>query len=350
MSAHRALVVGHGYAGQRFARVIEAVGASGKYPVKLVGVVDRRPVATGGLPVYGDLREAFEQVRPDTVCVTVNEDDHEAVLLELAAVADRPLTVLVEKPLTSDLASARKVVGALEGHRFSMNLIERFSPVLDTYRSWAASRPGLEVVRVESHWGKHRVFDSRPTMGVMSELIHPLDLVQDLFLPLVPTTVHALGVASDFDVEATGRVLDTVDVLMDVGGVPVLLHGSFAWPGRTRMLTALLRDGHDLWRVVLTFDEPHWDLDQLRILRIDPNGRYTTELKDEVEPDSLDRDLPGVNKLAAFVRSSLADEPRRGLVGLEDAFRLQALLTEIEHTALDTTVGGRYRGDGRAGA
>lgn len=339
----RAVVVGFGYAGQRFARVIQAVGPAGEQPVELVGVVDRRPVLTDGLPVLSTVREAVETFRPDIVCVTVNENDHAAVFDELADAADRPLTILAEKPLTSDLESARRVAERLRGHTFSMNLVERYSPVLDIYRSWAAARPELEVVRVESHWGKHRVFDLRPTMGVMSELIHPLDLVQELFRELAPTSIHALGVASDFDESASGRVLDSIDVAIDAGGVPVLLHGSFSWPGRIRTVTALLRDRHGLCRVLLTFDQPHWDLDQIRILRVEPGGRYTTELEHSIDVGSLDAHLMGVNKVAAFVRQSISDNPGPGLVGLDEAVRLQELVTKISRAAQVATVHGRYR-------
>lgn len=354
MSTRRVVLVGLGYAGQRFARVLHEVAAEARTPVEVVGVVDRRQVPSGELPVFTSLSDALVELRPDTVCVTVNERAHEAVFDELADAATDRLTILSEKPLTADAASAHRVARRLAGHRFSMNLVERYSPLVTTYHEWAAGQPDLSVIRVESHWGKHRVFDPRPTMGVLSELIHPLDLVQHLFLPLSGASIRAHGVASDFDESRTDR-LDSLNVALDAGGVPVLLNTSFAWPRRVRTVTTLVRAGSWLYSVLLTFDDPHWDNDRIRIVRIDPDGRYTVVLEEETDAVALPTSLAGVHKLATFVRRSLGFEPDSSpaaaaitgrsdtLVDLTDAVVLQDLLEAIRDAADEATLRAAYR-------
>jgi predicted dehydrogenase len=312
--------------------------------VELVGVVDPRPVQAERLPVLHTLAEGLRQFEPDIVCVTVNEQQHEAVFDELAGY--RPCAILSEKPLTTDLSSATRVVAKLRRHDFSMNLVERFSPVVTHFRAWAARQPDLNVVRAEAHWGKHRIFDPRPTMGVLSELIHPLDLVQYLFLPLRGDAVHAQAVVSDLDV-AGGPCADSVDVTFDGGGVPILLHASFAWPERVRSVTALARSGDALYRILFTFDQPHWDCDRLEIFDIASNGRWRSVLRVATDVADLPKQIAGVGKVETYVRRSLGLVPGGpggpDLVGLDEALELQRLLQLIGEAAGPSTVRARYR-------
>lgn len=346
-ATRRAMVIGFGYAGQRFARVLDHVGQDEGQPVELVGVVDVNPVDRGGLPAFATVSEGLRELAPDVVCVTVNEHQHEAVFDELADY--RPCLLLAEKPLTTDVLSATRVAKNLRGHEFSMNLVERFTPLIPRYRAWAAEHPDLRIVRAEAHWGKHRIFDPRPTMGVLSELIHPLDLVQHLFLPVSSDTVYAQAVSSDLDVSGQPRT-DSIDASFDVAGVPVLLHASYAWPERVRTVAALARSGDRLFRILFNFDQPHWDCDRLEILEIAANGRWHTVLKESTDVGDLPEQIAGVGKVATYVRRSLGvpvpgwPDPHDDLVDLDEALELQRLLEVIGDAATASTVRARYRG------
>ncbi|MGC2378878.1 MAG: Gfo/Idh/MocA family oxidoreductase [Mycobacterium sp.] len=349
MTTRRAMVIGFGYAGRRFARVLEHISRDHDLPVELVGVVERKLVEVDGLPVFGTVAHGLRESAPDVVCVSVNEEQHEAVFDELADYG--PSLVLSEKPLTTDLASAVRVVKNLRGHQFSMNLVERFSPLVPRFRAWADQQPDLSVVRVEAHWGKHRIFDPRPTMGVLSELIHPLDLIQHLFMPLDTVSVHAQAVISDLDVTGRPR-LDTIDVNFDMAGSPVLLHSSYAWPDRVRTVTALVRSGARMFRVLFTFDQPHWDCDSLEIREITEDGRWRPLMQAHVDVADVPEPIAGVGKMHTFVRRSLG-LPVPGwpdcddLVGLDAALELQRLIEGIADAAVDSTALARYREAGR---
>lgn len=328
--SHRALLVGHGYAGSRFVRVLDHLAGRG-LPVTLAGVVDLAPDrGVAGVPRFTALPEALAALDPDVVVVTVNEADHAVVFSDLAR--HRGCLVLSEKPLTTDLPSALRAAEQLAHHRFSMNLVERFSPILDRYLAWAGRHDDLTVLRAEAFWGKHRLFDARPTMGVLSELIHCLDLI-DRFLVPIPDDVdcRVLSVASDYS-RSTAVLPDSVDVAMSAGGAPVLLHSSYAWPARMRMVTALVRASGELYRVVWEFDMPHWDCDRLRISRIAADGRWEVVERCDVDADALPPDLAGVGKVCAFVEQSLAG-PSSRLVDLAGAVRLQRLLERIAAAA-----------------
>jgi predicted dehydrogenase len=275
----------------------------------------------------------------------VNEAAHADVL---AACTQLPSALLLEKPLTATLTSARALAPRLSGHRLSMNLVERFSRLLPTYRAWAAEQEPLEVARVEAFWGKHRLLDPRPTMGVHSELIHALDLIGHVFVPLAGTIWQAIGVSSDFS-PTDGDVLDSVDASACVAGVPITVHSSFVWPTRMRQVTALLRSPRQLYRATFDFDRPHWDCDHLKIIEIRSGGRWEPVLEKSTDIADVPEGIRGVGKLTSFLERSLAAW-RHGahdaaLVGLPEALELQEQIEQIHRTARRARLSGTYRAE-----
>lgn len=341
----RALVVGHGYAGRRFVQAMRHLTHHG-VPLDVVGICDPDPARhVPDVPCYTDLPATLDELQPTVICVTVNECAHLAVFEHLAAY--RTSLVLTEKPFTTDLTSAQRAAALLAHHTVSMNLVERFSPVIEDYRSWAGKQGSVEVVRVEAFWGKHRIFDPRPTMGVLSELIHPLDLIDHLFLPVDPDRLTVSGVCSDFSVDAVPRH-DSLDVTAQVGGVAVVLHTSFAWPERIRIVTALVRSrAAGLVRVSLYFDMPHWDCDRLQISEIAADGRWTRLREFATDVSTLPAEIAGVGKLVTYVQRAVAgwrcDGDADGLVDLVGAVRLQSRLELIGAAAGAHTVDAHYR-------
>jgi predicted dehydrogenase len=341
----RALVVGHGYAGKRFVTALRHLAGAGA-PVELVGVCDRSATRLpAGVAGFTDLADALRTLRPSVICVTVNESDHLAVYEQLASY-HRAL-VISEKPLTTDsrhIDRAREVLG---GHCFAMNLVERFSPVVREYRRWARSHGSLDVVRVETFWGKHRVGDPRPTIGVLSELVHSLDLVRYLFLPGKLRILGGHGVESDFSPHSAA-ILDTVDVHAAMGEIPVLMRSSYAWPTRQRIVTALLWSARGgLIRVKLEFDIPHWDCDRLEISTIAPDGHWERVHNLATHVSSLPAAIRGVGKVVSFVESSLSTWRGHGVtdehVDLATAAELQEITDEIDRAIDRSGTPARYQ-------
>lgn len=341
----RVLVVGHGYAGRRFLRAMRYLIDRGA-PLEVVGICESKPTRhVADVPCYVDLPIALDASQPTVICVTVNESAHLAVFEDLAAY--RASLILTEKPLTTDLPGAQRAAALLAHHTVSMNLVERFSPVIEKYRSWTGELDSIEVVRVEAFWGKHRIFDPRPTMGVLSELVHPLDLIDYLFLPVEPDRLMVSGVRSDLSEDAVPRH-DSLDVTAQIGGVAVVLHTSFAWPERMRIVTALVRSrGTGLCRVSLYFDMPHWDCDRLQISTISADGRWRRIPEFATDVATLPAEIAGVGKLVTYLQRSIAGWRRHGdaegLVDLADAVRLQSRLELIGAAAAAHTVNAHYR-------
>jgi predicted dehydrogenase len=343
----RVLVVGYGYAGRRFTAALDHLRKVG-LPVEIAGFCDldaSRVPADGVL--YTDIRAALAELSPTVVCVTVNEAAHAAVFAELRSY--RRALVLAEKPLAADVGEAERAADSLRHHAFSMNLVERFSPIVRECAEWLRDAGPFDVVRVESFWGKHRISDPRPTIGVLSELIHPLDLMRHLFGPGEIEVVASAGVRSDFSV-AAGERLESVDVLaMQNGRTPFIVHSSFAWPARMRRVTAVVRSAAaGLFCLELTFDTPHWDCDRLVVSSVSETGWLSEVHTKSVDRADLPADIRGVGKVSAFIEASLrawwAQEPGHDLADLDSSLNLQRILGQIELATTTSPASVGYRG------
>jgi predicted dehydrogenase len=334
VSGRGVLVVGGGYAGTRFCRALRFLER--ETDLELRGLVDPAPsprAADPGLPHHRHLADAMRLARPDIVVVAVNEYAHCEVLVELARYA--PRTILCEKPLASSMAECARVAEALGKTRLCLNLVERFSHALEAALAWLRGLPPTaRVERVEFFWGKHRIHDPRPTIGVVSELIHPIDLV-DVLVGL--GDLRVLGITSStFDLSrAALGIEDALDFDAVTGaGCSVRGHVSFSWPRRQRMVTAIVRDRQQLYRLIIDFDHPHWDDDAFRVEAIDSElGLYETVAEASWHAADVPLEIRGIAKVVEFVRAS-CDLPRRSTlspepIGLHQAIALQAQLTRF---------------------
>ncbi|NNH75645.1 Gfo/Idh/MocA family oxidoreductase [Nocardia uniformis] len=335
----RVLVIGHGYAGSRFVAAIEHLIASGR-PLVMAGICDRNgDRLPDKVPGFTDIGVALRSCAPTVICVTVNEADH--VDTYRALTGYRRSLVLSEKPLTADSGDVAAAVAALSPHEMAMNLIERYSPVVREFRQWLAERPELHLVRVESFWGKHRIGDARPTIGVLSEIVHPIDLVRYLFPGNEFRWRHGHGFRSDFSPHSPA-ILDSLDVVGDFGQAPIILHSSYTWAHRLRTIWIYLESPNTgLIRAELVFDTPHWDCDRLDISTIDRNGRYESTLRQSVSVTALPEAIRGIGKLVEFVDIAVRQWRdgvlRDDIVDLHSAVQLQETTDRIERV-LDLTM------------
>lgn len=337
----RVLVVGAGKAGGRFLRALEHLRLQGA-PLQVSGVCDiaasqLAPLA-GSYETFTDLDEACARTRPTVVCVCANEVAHRDVLATVAGLEDVPL-VLSEKPLTAALAEFDEIAGMLPAEGVTVNFVERHSPVVEDFLDWRAES-GATIYRCEFFWGKYRWRDGRPTMGVLSEMSHPLDLVRclcDLDADVPAEVLDASLASSDFSADDV-VVPDSADVHLVLGGsIVVRGHSSFLWDSRMRRIViyAGASDG-ETFRAVLEFDDSRWDQDRLVVARLDPvGGRPETVLRTAYDNDDFPAALDQVHKVARFVDESLAlrvagARPGR-LVTMAGAGWIQRVLDAIEH-------------------
>ncbi|MGX1133519.1 putative dehydrogenase [Streptomyces glaucescens] len=338
----RILIVGLGYAGTRFRIAFRNTGI----PVEFAHVGRRR--RDPDIPWFTSVREGLDRFRPDVVVVTVPDAEHAGILTELAGFEG---FVVTEKPLTTSRDDITAVAAAMaKTSGFCMDLVERYSEATARLRDHVR-HGGLRLVRAHFTWGKDRINDHRPTTGVASEVIHPLDLVgwiagdgADLELDSV------LGTRSDFSVSGPG-VLDSVAVAGRLGPGVVTGYSSFVSITRKREVDFVFRapDG-GLQYASAVYDTPAWDADRLRVWRRTPDGdEVLCELDTGARPVPEDaRTVVKLGRMAADVARFVVhgEQPAQPFPGLSDAVALQELLTAMEREAR-TTGPVAYFPDGR---
>ena len=341
------LIIGLGYAGNRYRRAFEHIAASTGLPLALA-YVSRRQKPTE-LPYFDNVGRALQAFAPDIVVVSVNDHSHAPVLQQLAGYQG---FVICEKPLVTpqdDLATLHAGLGQVSG--IALDLVERYSDASRQLREWV-ERHDWQLVRANFHWGKDRINDYRPTCGVTSEVIHALDLLGWICPRAGLLRLHGvLGVRSDFSISGA-EVLDTVLLTASLGEARVSGYSSFVNIVRQRTVdfSFVDRDAR-LIHARLVFDTPCWDHDQLRIWTRTTSG--TEELLHEHASAPNDPGLDTIHKLARLCLQvvrwvALKEQPRQAFADLKTAIALQRLLNEID-TQAQTPPPARYiHGETRA--
>jgi predicted dehydrogenase len=180
-------VVGVGHLGKEHARILASLPG-----VELVGVADPRPSQADAVAqrcntrAFTDHRALLTEV--DAAIIAVPTAVHHAVAADFLRCG---IHVLIEKPLTADLAQGEELLDLAQHHGAMIQVghIERFNPAFEELQK----RPlHPKYIRAERCGG----FSGRSTdVGVVFDLmIHDLDLV--LALAVGPVCrVEALGVA-----------------------------------------------------------------------------------------------------------------------------------------------------------
>lgn len=323
------LIIGLGYAGNRYYRALEHIAVSIGMPLSLA-YVDRRRRPTE-LPYFDRVDQALEEFAPDIVVVSVNDHSHAPVLKQLAGYRG---FVICEKPLVTPKDDLAKLPLALEQiSGFALDLVERYSDASRQLRDWV-DKHDWRLIRANFHWGKDRINDYRPTCGVTSEVIHALDLIGWICPHLDQLSLHgALGVRSDFSISGD-EVLDTVQLTASLGDAPVTGYSSFVNIVRQRTVdfSFVDRDARLVY-ARLVFDTPCWDHDQLRIWTRRANG--AEELLHEYATAPNEPGLETLHKLSRLclqvVRAvAFKEQPSQAFAGLETSIALQHLLNELD--------------------
>lgn len=334
------LVIGAGKAGSRFLRSFNYLQQIG-LPIRLVGICDVDPIrlaaARAAAPTFLDVREALRVAKPTVVCVCVNEVAHHEVLEAISVLAPQVRLVLCEKPLTENLEQFVDVEQIFPRDSITVNFVERYSPIVSDFISWR-EKESAAVFRAEFFWGKYRLRDSRPTMGVLSEISHAIDLIRAL--TGMPETTRfemhdAWMTKSDFSC-LDGRVADSVSTVFTLGATLLVCgHASFLWEERRRHIVLYSRghDGSRLYQAVLRFDDPRWDQDRLTIYRLDDGGTRSVELETYYTNSDFPAELDQVFKVTRFVHESLRllSDPTaaQNLVTVSGAKWVQEVIEEI---------------------
>lgn len=208
MAKLRAALIGLGMMGRHHARVLGSLD-----DVDLVAVADAggdpHGVA-GGRPLLQGVDELIA-LGLDYCVVAVPTVYHEAIAL---ALAEAGVHALIEKPVTHDGASARRVADAFRSRGLigGVGHIERYNPALQSARARIAQGELGAVHQVATR--RQGPFPARiADVGVVKDLAtHDIDLTawvtQQPFVSIAAQTVFTSGRKHEDLVAATGRLAD----------------------------------------------------------------------------------------------------------------------------------------------
>ncbi|WP_028563460.1 Gfo/Idh/MocA family oxidoreductase [Paenibacillus pinihumi] len=327
------LIIGLGYAGTRFYNAFKNIELPGKEKIDIayVGRRQRRK----DLIYYTSIATALEEFEPQIVVVSVNDGSHAEVITQLSNYKG---FVICEKPFAG-VHDNLDVLEASLGHTsgFALDLVERYSDATIALKQYVAKRQ-LRLLRGNFYWGKDRIHDLRPTSGVISEIIHPLDLVQWICAPEAELQLKgSQGIRSDFSISGDD-VLDSASITAELQEAVITGYSSFVNINRKREIDLVFASPDDrLVYASLIYDTPAWDFDRLRVWEKSVTGdRIILDIQtgeEEARPELLTiRKLIRLASDAAhFARSGKA--PAQPFADLQTALKLQRLLNHIDDSS-----------------
>jgi len=330
------LIVGYGFAGNQYFRALDVLKqTSERLNDVAVAYYDKKD-KNSFVPYFADLNQALSQFRPDLIIVTVNDAFHADILNELSSFKG---FVICEKPLANSSDNLEAIKENLKNIRgFYFNLIERYSQATQTLRAFI-ERNQLELVRAHFTWAKNRLNDYRPTVGVTSEIIHSLDLIQYVCPVEANYELHqVIGSCSDFSVSGAD-ILDSLSITAKLNQAVVTGYSSFVNISRTREINFIFHNPmQDIIYARMIFDTPEWDEDTLCIWKHTANGEHIFE-KLLTEKKHYPHGKQAINKfvymLGDIINLIHGDiKPKVNLPDLQTALTLQVLLNEIERKAI----------------
>lgn len=321
------LIVGFGYAGHRFYSAFKSISHLDKTNFAYIN----RTIISSELTCYDNVKEALFLFKPDIIVISTTDNQHIEIIDSLS---DYDGFIVCEKPLSTpgdNWVKACNNLRTLSG--FALNLVERYSFATVFLKSMILDLK-WKLVRVNFFWGKNRINDYRPTCGVMSEVIHPLDLISWVCDENVTLDIkNASGVRSDFSISGD-NILDTVLLTGELNGVPVTGFSSFVNVHRQRNIDFSFTDEkEEIIHARITYDTPSWDCDHLRIWSINPDGSENMIVNQREE--NCDVELATIYKLSMLCRDvynyvNEGTSPSQPFPDLAVATRLQETLDYIE--------------------
>lgn len=354
MHALNIAIIGLGNAGSRFLRAFEELKETEKR-VNIVGICDhnRLRLEQIGIPSFTCYEDMLESVECNIVVIATTDHTHFKILQHLSNKNYAIDIVICEKPICVNSTQLKLLDETYKEQRFFVTFLERYSPAIITLQDLLNTQH-WKIKELRFTWSKCRIKDLRPTIGVLSELTHPLDLclyLTDAYATDSKFECISLYTKSDFvrDGKAT---LDSVHAFITTQD-KLLIQGSSSYiaPKRARQIEALLASDDETIAgiALITFDDPYWDDDTLTIYEIDyQSGKLKETFKFDYRSDEH-RHQRAPKKLFDFIEDIL-QASQTGISCRLPTFKqshvLQSLINDIEQHALTpSTTRKLFKGD-----
>ena len=209
MQKLRTLVVGCGNMGTSHARAYQQLNG-----FEIVGLVSRKPesreklsIELGGLPTFGDFKEALELTQPNVVSISTYPDTHAAFI---KASLEANAHVFVEKPLALTVAAAEELVELAKNKNKKMvvGYILRVHPAWTKFVEVARTlgKPLVMRMNLNQQSSGDNWYTHKQLMNSMSPIVdcgvHYVDIMC-LMTQSVPISVSAIGAKLSHEIADT---------------------------------------------------------------------------------------------------------------------------------------------------
>lgn len=307
-------MIGFGNAGQRFNRAIELVNKSEKV-LEITCISDSNKKILNAInckhyTLYEDYQEMLLENKFDLIFIATNDDTHFDIFKFIAENGISYRKIVCEKPLVNNKSEIAFLRENFHSDSIAVHFVERYSDATLKLSEYITKNK-RKVKRVFFDWSKFRLNDPRPTIGVFSEITHPLDLA--LFLSNRTGRVNAENIStcisqSDYHTGGLARP-DSITVTLRFEN-DLIISGisSYLRSKRTREIEFILanENGEISELAVLEFDKPLWDFDFLDIYDISASqGNLVRIYEQSNEP--RDDEQHGLSKICKFIHQVVKD-------------------------------------------
>ncbi len=242
---------------------------------------------------------------PEIVVMALNDVDHFPVFKGLLETTSSVKAVFSEKPLTATQAEAENLYPLLHEKFVTLNTIINFSPVFDVLQQ---SLPhNMALTRFDCFWRKDRTKDTRPSTGIITDIIHPLGVVSDMFKQGAITLLGGLGFQGYLSDGAKDVVYEIDTRWMTDKKIPVILRASYAYPKQQREVIAHYKNAAGETCIAdLQFDVAR-TTDRLVFSHYASNGKQLSQNTYTSKPEDVQTGYAGMigDRVSAFIGWSL---------------------------------------------
>lgn len=324
----KVLIIGMGYAGRRYLKCLNNILDKYDLEIAYCDIVNKM------LPIiyFESISSSLSDFKPDLVIISNSDGFHFDVIKELKYFKG---FVIAEKPLIAPSDSCEKTKENLANiSGFCMDLVERYSSNTLFLKNFI-SKENLELVKCNFAWAKNRLGDYRSTTGVISEVIHPLDLINYVCYPNDKLILKKIiGLRSDYSISGND-VPDSVSLIAELNKSKIIGYSSFVSLTRNRNIDFIFKDtDQNLIYVTLVYDNPVWDSDYLKIWKFDNdfNEIILHENKTSVSSNEKYKTILKLSKMIIDVLEFIEFKkvPKVEFSNLNYALYLQDLLNKID--------------------
>ncbi|CDH19852.1 conserved hypothetical protein [Xenorhabdus bovienii str. kraussei Quebec] len=323
----KVLIIGMGFSGKMFVESFYSI--SHLYEQDINIAYTSRTKKNIDLIYYPTVESALKLFNPDILVISVNDENHGKIL---SLVKNFSGFIICEKPFVDpdfELGTTENLLENSSG--FCLNMVARYSQAARLLKVYV-KKNNLKLVRANFLWEKNRINDYRPTTGVISEIIHSLDLIQWINFDYSLYLRKTQGVKSDYSISGE-EITDSVSIIGEINGAVVTGYSSFVSLFRRRELDFVFQDSYgQLIFSQLAFDTPNWYEDSVRIWT-----EKSSRSKEILYFNSLDHEYNGDRKIERITNVVkdvtdliiLGKKPYFDFPTLKDAIRLQKILNKI---------------------